>query len=124
MDGLLDLVGSTANGGATARGKGSKGYHWQAVHTRTLANQADGRINSFGIGGEIEVRAGQLFFSDADYIAANAFWPGRTAAGGNCTDCMAERHGPSGVRTHSRPASYSDAAVKRVMPMGVYAGGG
>ncbi len=59
-DGMLDLVGPTANGAATARGNGTKGYHWQAVHTRTLANQADGRINSFGIGGKIEVRAGQL----------------------------------------------------------------
>lgn len=60
-DGMLDLVGLTTNGAAIGRGKGTKGYHWQAVHTRTLANQADGRINSFGIGGEIEVRAGQLF---------------------------------------------------------------
>jgi hypothetical protein len=60
-DGMLDLVGLTADGAATALAKGTKGYHWQALHTRTLANQADGRINSFGIGGEIEVRAGQLF---------------------------------------------------------------
>ena len=59
-DGLLDLVGPTENGAATARAKGSKGYHWQALQTRTLANQADGRINSLGIGGRIEVRSGNL----------------------------------------------------------------
>jgi tetratricopeptide (TPR) repeat protein len=59
-DGFLDLLGLTSNGAATARTRGAKSYHWQSIHTRALASQADGRINSFGIGGKIEVRAGQL----------------------------------------------------------------
>lgn len=59
-DGFLDLVGPTDAGAATFRTRGSKGYHWQSIATRTLANLADGRLNSFGIGGRIEIRAGQL----------------------------------------------------------------
>ena len=59
-DGFLDLLGTTATGAATARVRGTKGYHWQSIQTRALASQADGRINSFGIGGKIEIRAGQL----------------------------------------------------------------
>ena len=59
-DGLLDLVGLHAAGVVVARTHGTKNYHWQAIQTRTLANLADGRINSFGLGGRIEVRAGPL----------------------------------------------------------------
>ena len=58
-DGLLDLVGLTASGAAVAHAHGSKGYHWQSIQARARAT-ADGRINSFGIGGRIEVRAGPL----------------------------------------------------------------
>jgi tetratricopeptide (TPR) repeat protein len=59
-DGLLDLVGSNEPGGAVARGRGTKNYHWQSIQTRTLGARADSRINSFGLGGRIEVRAGPL----------------------------------------------------------------
>ncbi len=59
-DGLLDLIGLTDTGAAVAQARGTKGYHWQSIQTRTLANLADGRINSLGIGGRIEIRAGPL----------------------------------------------------------------
>lgn len=59
-DGLLDLVGQTDKGAVIARTRGTKNYHWQSIQTRSLSTQADGRINSFGIGGRIEVRAGAL----------------------------------------------------------------
>ena len=59
-DGLLDLVGLTDKGSAVAHTRGTKGYHWQSIQTRSLSTQADGRINSYGIGGRIEVRAGAL----------------------------------------------------------------
>jgi tetratricopeptide (TPR) repeat protein len=59
-DGLLDLVGLNSSGAAIAHGRGTKNYHWQVLQTRTLATVADGRLNSFGIGGRIEVRAGPL----------------------------------------------------------------
>jgi hypothetical protein len=59
-DGFLDLIGLTDTGAAVAHARGTKGYHWQSIQTRTLANLADGRINSLGIGGRIEIRAGPL----------------------------------------------------------------
>lgn len=59
-DGLLDLVGLSDSGAIAAMNRGTKGYHWQSIQTRTLATLADGRINSFGIGGRIEIRAGPL----------------------------------------------------------------
>ncbi|HEV3142470.1 MAG TPA: FG-GAP-like repeat-containing protein, partial [Gemmataceae bacterium] len=43
--------------------KGSKDYHWQLVRpfaTKVGEAKGDNRINSFGIGGEIEMRAGTL----------------------------------------------------------------
>ena len=61
--GWLSLAGLGATGPATARVRGSKAYHWQSIQTRALANLADGRINSFGVGGRIEIRAGPLLAS-------------------------------------------------------------
>ena len=59
-DGLLDLVGLNSTSIAVGRTRATKQYHWQSIQTRALANLADGRINSFGLGGRIEVRAGPL----------------------------------------------------------------
>ena len=41
-----------------AQTQGSKSYHWQAIRPRALTATGDQRINSFGIGGEVEIRAG------------------------------------------------------------------
>lgn len=59
-DGLLDLVGFNEDAGWVAYGKGTREYGWQTIRTRALADIADGRNNSFGIGGRIEIRSGQL----------------------------------------------------------------
>ncbi len=59
-DGLLDLVGLSATKAAIARAHGTKGYHWQTIQVRTQGNVGDGRVNNFGIGGRIEIRAGRL----------------------------------------------------------------
>jgi hypothetical protein len=40
--------------------RGSKNYHWQAVRPRAKQATGDQRINSFGIGGEMEIRSGLL----------------------------------------------------------------
>jgi Tfp pilus assembly protein PilF len=58
-DGRLELLG-VDEGGRTVRavGKGGKAYHWQALRPRAATATGDQRINSFGIGGEIEVRTG------------------------------------------------------------------
>ena len=57
-DGRLDIVGVGGNGQpARAVGRGTKSYHWQVLRPRAATATGDQRINSFGIGGEIELRS-------------------------------------------------------------------
>jgi tetratricopeptide (TPR) repeat protein len=60
-DGLLDLIGTAAGTPSRWVGKGRLGYHWKTFTTRAQQNAGDQRINSFGLGGEIEVKAGLLW---------------------------------------------------------------
>jgi hypothetical protein len=57
-DGRLDLVGGTAEGARIARSQGQRQYRWQAIRPRAATATGDQRVNSFGIGGEVEVRTG------------------------------------------------------------------
>jgi hypothetical protein len=58
-DGRLDLIGiSHSNEPRQAINKGTKSYHWQIVRPRASNAVGDQRINPFGVGGEIEIRAG------------------------------------------------------------------
>ena len=41
-------------------GRGTRGYHYQVIRPRAQTAAGDQRINSFGIGGEVEVRSGRL----------------------------------------------------------------
>jgi len=60
-DGRLDLLGlSDENQPIQAINHGTKNYHWQAIRPRAAQATGDQRINSFGIGGEMEIRAGLL----------------------------------------------------------------
>jgi Tfp pilus assembly protein PilF len=60
-DGRLDLVGLDSGGHPIELlNHGSKNYGWQNIRLRAAKASGDQRINSFGIGGEIEVRAGLL----------------------------------------------------------------
>ncbi|HEV3163374.1 MAG TPA: FG-GAP-like repeat-containing protein, partial [Isosphaeraceae bacterium] len=60
-DGRLDLAGLASEGRPVrGLGQGTTGYHWQVVRPRAARVFGDGRINSFGVGGEVEVRAGLL----------------------------------------------------------------
>ena len=60
-DGRLDLLSITQNGEAVQNiNHGSKDYHWQVIRPRAAKAVGDQRINSFGIGGEMEIRAGLL----------------------------------------------------------------
>jgi hypothetical protein len=59
--GRLDLLTLDADGRPVLfRNAGKKDYHWQTIRFRASRGAIDGdnRINSFGIGGEIEFRAG------------------------------------------------------------------
>ncbi|HEX3449114.1 MAG TPA: CRTAC1 family protein, partial [Isosphaeraceae bacterium] len=95
-DGLLDLAGMSADGRpARGLGRGTKGYHWQVIRPRGARTFGDGRINSFGIGGEAQLRAGMLVQKQvisgpilhfglgdqptADYV--RIFWPNGTVQG-------------------------------------------
>jgi Tfp pilus assembly protein PilF len=61
VTGRLDLLGLTAEGQPIrAVNHGSKDYHWLVVRPHAKQATGDQRINPFGIGGEIEVRAGLL----------------------------------------------------------------
>jgi len=60
-DGWLDLVGLDDAGPARWLTRGRLGYHWKTFTTRAQQNAGDQRINSFGVGGEIEVKAGLLW---------------------------------------------------------------
>ena len=57
-DGRLELVGRADDGARVVRVNGTKGYRWQAIRPRAMTATGDQRINSFGIGGEVEVRTG------------------------------------------------------------------
>lgn len=61
-DGRVDLLG-VDNGGQPVRllNKGTRNYHWQLVRLRAKDVPGDGRINSLGIGSEVELRAGMMY---------------------------------------------------------------
>jgi Tfp pilus assembly protein PilF len=59
--GRLDLLGLDANGQLIRSvNHGTKNYHWQVIRTRAVQATGDQRINSFGVGGEVELRSGLL----------------------------------------------------------------
>ncbi len=70
-DGRLELIGIAASpgfaGSDSIEGKavqlinrGAKNYHYQTIRARAAKATGDQRINSFGIGGEVEIRSGLL----------------------------------------------------------------
>jgi tetratricopeptide (TPR) repeat protein len=61
-DGRLDLVASAAADAGIVRliNRGTADYHWKVVRPRAQQSAGDQRINSFGVGGDIEVRSGLL----------------------------------------------------------------
>ena len=60
-DGLLDILGIDSSGTPVQQlTHSSMKYRWQNIRTRAANATGDQRINSFGIGGEIEIRADLL----------------------------------------------------------------
>ena len=59
-DGWLDFVGLQGGVAVRVLGRGTAGYQWQEIRPRAQLAAGDQRINSFGVGGEIEVRSGLL----------------------------------------------------------------
>ena len=62
--GRLSLLGLDADGHPVqAVNHGTKNYHWQIIRTRAVQATGDQRVNSFGIGGVVQVRSGLLLQS-------------------------------------------------------------
>jgi tetratricopeptide (TPR) repeat protein len=60
-NGQLDLLELSPDGQPIdAVNSGTKHYHWQTIRPRARETTGDQRVNSFGIGGEIEIRSGLL----------------------------------------------------------------
>jgi Tfp pilus assembly protein PilF len=60
-DGRLDLLAQNAAGAPVElMNRGQKNYHWQLIRTRAAHAVGDQRMNSFGIGGVMELRADLL----------------------------------------------------------------
>jgi Tfp pilus assembly protein PilF len=60
-DGRLDVLALDSSGQpAQLLNRGSKNYAWQLIRTRAAHATGDQRINSFGIGGEMEIRSDLL----------------------------------------------------------------
>ena len=60
-DGQLDLLGLSPQGQPVrALNQSKKGYRWQVIWPLATPKAGDNRVNSFGLGGEVEVRAGAL----------------------------------------------------------------
>jgi Tfp pilus assembly protein PilF len=58
-NGRLDLIGLDQKGSPTVfRNQSQAGYHWQIIRPRAAKAEGDQRVNSFGIGGEMELRSG------------------------------------------------------------------
>ena len=61
QEGRLDILGLSADGQVLrAVNRGTKNYHWQTIRPRATHATGDQRINPFGVGGEMEIRAGLL----------------------------------------------------------------
>ena len=59
-DGQLDLAGLSQRQPVWMRGRSERGYHWQVVRPRAQRAAGDQRINSFGVGGQIELCSGLM----------------------------------------------------------------
>jgi Tfp pilus assembly protein PilF len=58
-NGRLELIGLDPSGrAARAISRGATSYRWETIRPRAATATGDQRINSFGIGGEIELRSG------------------------------------------------------------------
>lgn len=58
----LDLIGATYSGEAVEwMNRGTKNYNAYSLRARASGLEGDARINTFGIGGEMEIRSGLLY---------------------------------------------------------------
>ncbi len=110
-DGRLDLLGLSAAGQAQqALNQGSKTYQWQILRPRARQATGDQRINSFGIGGEMELRSGLMLQKQPITCAATAFWIGGAGRRRRSKNPMAQWHGERRVCVEGGSGSADRAA--------------
>ncbi len=91
-DGRLDLMGLTNEGQPIqAINHGTKNYHWQVIRPRAAQATGDQRINSFGIGGEMEIRAGLASPEAIGNGSDCSFWSRRSNRRRRSAHCVAQR---------------------------------
>src|SRR5262249_48622418 len=57
-DGRMNVIGLSGEGSATQLiNRGTKHYNWQDIRPKAAKTSGDQRINSFGIGGEMQIRS-------------------------------------------------------------------
>ena len=59
-NGHLTIAGVSGGKAIAAESRGTKNYKWQTIRVHAAQAHGDQRINSFGIGGEVEIRSGLL----------------------------------------------------------------
>ena len=59
-DNHLDLAGLAGGQPVRALARGTRGYHVHVLRARAQSRAGDQRVNSFGVGGTVEARAGRL----------------------------------------------------------------
>ena len=118
-DGRLELVVQRGDGARVVRVKGQKTYRWQAIRPRAVTATGDQRINSFGIGGEVEVRTG--LHAQKQVIAAPVvhFGLGEADARRGRPHHLAERLPAVGVRPRRGLVDRREPAAQGIVPVAV-----
>ncbi len=118
-DGRLELIGLAQGAPARASSTGSKSYKWTVLRPRAATATGDQRINSFGIGGEIELRAGAAPPATAHRLTHRAFRARRCRERRDRAHHLAERRAAGRVRHQGGPDVEGVAAPEGIVPVAV-----
>ena len=99
--------------------RGTAAYHWHVMRPRAQPTAGDQRINSFGIGGDIEIRSGLLTQKQAITGTAGPLRPRHTHRRRSHAHRLAERHHAGRFRSAGRRADRCRAAPEGLVSVGV-----
>ena len=117
-DGLVDLVGlSSAGQPVRDVGLGDAAYHWQVIRPRATRGDGDQRINSFALGGVVQLRGRVACPEPAGFHAAGALRTRRAHRYRRCADRLAERRLPGGVRPGGRCGPRHGTTAEGILPL-------
>ena len=116
-DGLLDLVGVEDGTPVRLTAQADAGYGWQQIRPRAHVAAGDQRINAFGVGGEIEVRAGLLVQKQVLTGAPAHFGLGVQTQADVTPHQLAQRRDPGRLRVRGQPGHRGRAAAQGLVPV-------